>query len=157
MIPFLPMSPDKMANPHLRNTTDYTLVQDPIHKIMTYFWIIGGGHAWPISETYSGDGILRVHAKEGIIKKLQRNGRLLWDALTSTRQVSLYGYYPHFQIRLLHHDQRIGMSYFMQECASQGILPHPQAVSVLNKMRYMDDDHLSIALRSEPYEDAVRR
>ena len=141
-------------------------------------------HAWPISGTYSGDAIglaacdamLTVYDNDGTIHTLRRNGRLLWDALTTTGRVSLHGYYPHFQIRLLHHDQRIGMSYFVQECAVDGVLFHPQivnmsgvmeiddlkrateiAVTVLERMMHLDDAELSKALRSAPYEDAVRR
>ena len=141
-------------------------------------------HAWPISGTYSGDAIglaaceamLRVYDNDGTVHTLRRNGRLIWDALLNTGQVSLHGYYPHFQMRLLHHDQRIGMSYFVQECAVDGVLFHPQivnmsgvmethdvkraadvAANVLDRMTHLDDQQLSKALRSAPYEDAVRR
>ena len=141
-------------------------------------------HAWPVSGTYSGDAIglaacnamLRVYADEGIVETLHRNGKILWDALSGTGLVSLHGYYPHFQIRLTHHDQRIGMSYFVQECAASGVLFHPQivnlsavmavndlkratdiAVSVLERMTHLDDSQLAKALRSAPYEDSVRQ
>ena len=140
-------------------------------------------HAWPISGTYSGDAIglaacsamLDVYESEGIIETIRRNGKRLWDAFDQD-VVSLHGYLPHFQIRLLRHNQRIGMSYFVQECAKAGVLFHPQIVNisgvmnthqidaackvvagVIGRMQSLDDAQLADALRSAPYEDSVRR
>tara|TARA_R110000824_G_scaffold44320_4_gene129011 strand:- start:4362 stop:5582 length:1221 start_codon:yes stop_codon:yes gene_type:complete len=141
-------------------------------------------HAWPISGTYSGDAVglaacsamLRVYDDDDVIHTIRRNGRMLWDRLLGTGIVSLHGYYPHFQMRLLRHDQRIGMSYFVQECAAVNLLFHPQIVNisgvmdstdmdfassiaadVLGNMKGMGDNDLSESLRSGLYEESVRR
>ena len=141
-------------------------------------------HSWPISGTYSGDTIglaacqamLNVYESECIVPVIKRNGKILWDALMETDVVKLHGYYPHFQIRTPNRDQRISMSFFVQECATKGVLFHPQivnasgvmtteevtraanvAVDVLNRMKSLNDEQVLQALRSEPYEDAVRR
>ena len=140
-------------------------------------------HAWPISGTYSGDAIglaacsamLDVYESEGTIGTIRSNGKRLWDAFDQD-VVSLHGYPPHFQIRLLRHNQRIGMSYFVQECAEAGVLFHPQIVNisgvmnthhideacevvagVIGRMQSMDDAQLALAVRSAPYEASVRR
>ena len=141
-------------------------------------------HAWPISGTYSGDAIalaaceamLDVYEDDGIIAKMRKNGKILWDALTLTNTVTLHGYYPHFQIRTPNRDQRLSMSFFVQECAQRGVLFHPQivnssgvmleddtkraaavAVDVIERLMKLDDGQVKAALRSAPYEDAVRR
>jgi len=141
-------------------------------------------HAWPVSGTYSGDAIglaacnamLNVYRDEEIINRLRVNGSILWEALRSTGIVTLHGYPCHFQIRMSHHDQRIGMSYLVQELASSGILFHPQIVNVsgamtaseiyrsastaftvLSRMSRMGNEELHRDLRTDTYEDSVRR
>ena len=140
-------------------------------------------HAWPISGTYSGDAIglaackamLNVYKDENIVRELHTNGSILWRAMSDTGQVTLHGYPPHFQMRLRYHDQRIGMSYFVQECARRGALFHPQIVNVsgvmspveisraiytveavLNDMSALSSETLMSKLDNVPYEDSVR-
>ena len=141
-------------------------------------------HAWPISGTYSGDTIglaacqamLQVYEKEHIIDTLHRNGTILWKALGDTGQVTLHGHPPHFQMRLTNHDQRIGMSYFVQQCAKHGLLFHPQVVNasgvmaedevtraahiaanVLERTADMTPEKLLSKLTNAPYKDSVRQ
>ncbi len=141
-------------------------------------------HAWAISGTYSGDAIalaacqamLDVYEDDGIISKMRKNGKILWEALSATKGVTLHGYYPHFQIRTPNRDQRLSMSFFVQECAQRGVLFHPQivnssgvmleddtkraasvAVDVIESLMKLDDGQAKAELRSAPYEDAVRR
>lgn len=141
-------------------------------------------HAWTISGTYSGDTIglaacramLQVYEEERTVETISRNGSILWKALFDTGEVTLHGYTPHFQMRLIHHDQRVGISYFVQECAKHGVLFHPQiinasgvmtedevtfaaqvAADVLGRMGTMKPDMLLASLTNAPYEDSVRR